>query len=245
MHVWDNSGLSEHRKVMEETERVRIWPETVIPLSRIAHAEALDRLIAVTSDDVEFLVLLDTDAIPIADGWLGTLTAKLDEGGAIVGVWRDEMAPELTPFVHVSCLCIRREEMLRSGVSFAERGDSEPGQILTRDLLRRKRPVVAMRRTNTTNAHFLLGGIYGDTVYHHGAGAAGLVLRLIEPGRGRADASATSSGRVLRLRPPCLRPPRTAQKTTFGPSTTNPPELTTRLGTVRPIPPPSRRPIPS
>ena len=124
-----------------------------------------------TSDDFEYLVLLDTDAIPVADGWLETLTSKLDDGGAIVGVWRDEMAPELTPFVHVSCLCIRREELLASGVSFAESGDGEPGQMLTRELLRRKRSVVAMRRTNQRNAHFLLGGIYGDTVYHHGAGS--------------------------------------------------------------------------
>jgi SAM-dependent methyltransferase len=171
VHIWDNAGLSEHRKVMEATDRVRIWPEAVNPESRLSHAAALDRLTAMTSDDVEYLVLLDTDAIPIADDWLGTLTSKLDDGAAIVGVWRDEMAPELTPFVHVSCLCIRREELLSSGVSFSGRGDSEPGQLLTRDLLRRKRPVVAMRRTNAVNAHFLLGGIYGDTVYHHGAGS--------------------------------------------------------------------------
>ncbi len=169
--VWDNSGLPEHRSVMEAFDRVRIWSDPAGPVSRLSHPAALDKLIAMTSDDFEYLVLLDTDAIPVADGWLETLTSKLDDGGAIVGVWRDEMAPELTPFVHVSCLCIRREELLASGVSFAECGDGEPGQMLTRELLRRKRSVVAMRRTNERNAHFLLGGIYGDTVYHHGAGS--------------------------------------------------------------------------
>jgi len=169
--VWDNSGLPEHRSVMQSYDRVRIWPDPADPVSRLSHPAALDRLIAMTGDDFEYLVLLDTDAMPVADGWLGTLTSKLDEGGAIVGVWRDEMAPELTPFVHVSCLCIRRQELLVSGVSFAEHGDGEPGQMLTRELLRRKRSVVAMRRTNEKNAHFLLGGIYGDTVYHHGAGS--------------------------------------------------------------------------
>ena len=169
--VWDNSGLSEHRTVMEATDRVRIWPHLVSADSRLTHAAALDRLIAMTGDDIEYLVLLDSDAVPVADGWLETLTSKLDDGGSVVGVWRDEMAPELTPFVHVSCLCIRRDELLATGISFAECGDGEPGQALTRYLLRRKRPVVAMRRTNAINAHFLLGGIYGDTVYHHGAGS--------------------------------------------------------------------------
>ena len=169
--VWDNAGLPEHRSAMQAFDRVRIWPDPAGPDSRLSHPAALDRLIAMTGDDFEYLVLLDTDAIPVADGWLETLTSKLDDGGAIVGVWRDEMAPELTPFVHVSCLCIRRKELLASGVRFAECGDGEPGQMLTRQLLHRKRSVVAMRRTNERNAHFLLGGIYGDTVYHHGAGS--------------------------------------------------------------------------
>ncbi len=90
------------------------------PGRRLPHAEALDRLVATVGDEVEYLVLLDTDAVPVADGWLGTLTSKLDDGAALVGVWRDEMAPELSPFVHVSCLCIRREELAATGISFAE-----------------------------------------------------------------------------------------------------------------------------
>lgn len=171
--VWDNTGLAEHRRVMETTDRVRVWPEVVGPGTTLPHAAALDRLIATVGDEVEYLVLLDTDAAPVADGWLVTLTSKLDDGAALVGVWRDEMAPELAPFVHVSCLCIRREELATTGISFAEgqRQGGEPGQTLTQELVRRRRPVMAMRRTNARNAHFLLAGIYGDTVYHHGAGS--------------------------------------------------------------------------
>ena len=102
-----------------------------------------------------------------------------------------------------------------------------------------------MRRTNATNAHFLLGGIYGDTVYHHGAGSRPAWFYAssnpAEDERMRVllrRAAFSDFDHLVSVLPD-------AQKTTFGPSTTNPPELTTRLGTVRPIPPPSRRPIPS
>jgi SAM-dependent methyltransferase len=171
VRVWDNTGLVEHRRAMEATDRVRIWPEAVRPGPVLSHAEALDELVATTGDDVEYLVFLDTDAMPVVDGWLETLTTKLDGEGAIVGVWRDEMVPELAPFVHVSCLCIRREELLASGTPFSPHGGSEPGQNLFWDLRRRQRPIVAMKRTNARNLHFLMGGLYADTVYHHGAGS--------------------------------------------------------------------------
>jgi SAM-dependent methyltransferase len=169
VHVWDNTSLPEHRRIMEGTERVRVWPTDVGSVP-IPHAAALDRLVTTVGDDSEYLVLLDTDAIPVADDWLGTLVSKLEAGAAIVGVWRDEMAPELSPFVHVSCLAIRRDELLSLGLPFAVSG-GEPGQALTGELVRRNRPVMAMRRTNVRDAHFLLGGIYADTVYHHGAGS--------------------------------------------------------------------------
>ncbi len=170
MHVWDNTGLAEHRQIMETTDRVKVWPTGHDELSPIPHAAALDHLVATVDEDVEYLVLLDTDAVPVADGWLRTLVAKLDGGAGVVGVWRDEMAPELPPFVHVSCLAIRHAELLALDLPFVG-SEGEPGQALTAELRRRKRRVMAMRRTNARNAHFLLGGIYADTVYHHGAGS--------------------------------------------------------------------------
>ncbi len=170
VHVWDNTGLPEHRRIMEATDRVRVWPNGDDGSPPLPHPAALDRLVATVDEDVDYLVLLDTDAIPVADGWLQTLVAKLEGGASVVGVWRDEMAPELPPFVHVSCLAIRRAELLELDLPFA-RSEGEPGQALTAELQGRGRQVMAMRRTNGRNAHFLLGGIYADTVYHHGAGS--------------------------------------------------------------------------
>jgi hypothetical protein len=132
---------------------------------------ALDELVARTDDDVEYIVTLDTDAFPVADGWLSALRGRIDAGAALVGVWRDEMAPELAPFVHPSCLCVRRLELLRSGVHFSRRMTGEPGQNLTQAFASIRRPVVGLRRSNAVNPHFLMGGLYGDLVYHHGAGS--------------------------------------------------------------------------
>ena len=129
VHVWDNTDLPEHRRIMEATDRVRVWPAGDDQSAPIPHRAALDRLVATVGEDVEFLVLLDTDAIPVVDDWLGTLVAKLEGGAAVVGVWRDEMASELSPFVHVSCLAIRRAELLSLDLPFA-RSDGEPGQAL-------------------------------------------------------------------------------------------------------------------
>jgi hypothetical protein len=168
--VWDNAGLEAHRRVLDDAPRVRVWPPRP-PGRQLSHARALDELVGRTGDDTEFLITLDTDALPVRDGWIGILIGHLEAGAAIAGVWRDEMTARLRPFVHVSCLCIRRAELLGLDVSFARGMGQDVGQNLTDELRRRGRPVVGLRRSNERNAHFLIGGIYGDLVYHHAAGS--------------------------------------------------------------------------
>jgi hypothetical protein len=171
VHVWDNSGLEEHRRLIGAFEGVRCW-DAHEHGGPVPHPLALDRLVALVGDRFEYLVLLDTDALVVADGWLDQLTGHLDAGAALVGVWRDEMAAELEPFVHVSCLAIRPGELARSGIRFADRPPGhEPGQNLTAALRARDRRVVGLRRSNAVNFHFVMGGLYGDLVYHHGAGS--------------------------------------------------------------------------
>jgi hypothetical protein len=184
--VLDNSQLEEHRAAMNAHEQVRIYdPEQarhwarVLGDARLAppegrqvrHALALDFLVSRTGPRTKYLITLDTDAFPIRNGWIETLTGILESGAAVVGVYRDEMAPRLRPFIHVSCLCIRRRDLLRLGVSFASGMAQDVGQNLTRELRRIGRPIVGLRRSNARDFHFLIGGIYGDLIYHHGAGS--------------------------------------------------------------------------
>ena len=174
--VWDNAGLEEHRRVLDDAPRVRVWPRRR-PGRKLSHARALDELVRRTDDDTEFLITLDTDALPIRDGWIGSLVGHLEAGAGIAGVWRDEMTARLRPFVHVSCLCIRRAELLGLDVSFARRMGQDVGQNLTDELRRLGRPIVGLRRSNQRNAHFLIGGIYGDLIYHHAAGSRRATFR--------------------------------------------------------------------
>jgi hypothetical protein len=44
-------------------------------------------------------------------------------------------------------------------------------QNITLELLKRQAKITGLRRSNANNVHFLLGGVYGNLVYHHGAGS--------------------------------------------------------------------------
>jgi hypothetical protein len=184
--VLDNARVEEHRAVMDAYRRVRVfdpdqardWARTLgdarlVPADgrQIRHALALDFLVSRTGPRTRYLITLDTDAFPIRDGWIEALTGTLEAGAAMAGIYRDEMTPRLRPFIHVSCLCIRRRELLGLGVSFASGMAQDVGQNLTRELRRIGRGIVGLRRSNARDFHFLIAGIYGDLVYHHGAGS--------------------------------------------------------------------------
>jgi hypothetical protein len=118
------------------------------------------------------VVTLDNDAFPVRADWLETLVGALERGAAASGIWRDEQAA-IRPYVHPSCFCARREDLTRlrgEGLSFARGVTQDVGQNLTDALLAGGRDVAPLRRSNAWNAHFLMGGLYGDLVYHQGAG---------------------------------------------------------------------------
>ena len=134
------------------------------------HAAALDLLVD-RADWAEFVVTLDTDAFPVADGWLEQLTGSLRDGAALAGIYRDEMAPKIRPFIHVAGSCIRRDTLLGLDVSFARGRDQDTGQNITEALAGAGQELNRLHRSNRRNFHFLIGGLYGDLLYHHGAGS--------------------------------------------------------------------------
>lgn len=169
--VWDNSFLSEHLEILEADSRVSAFSEDE-KQKDVRHGRALDRLLRKVSAEIEYVVSLDTDSFPIRHGWLENLLGRLDRGAAIAGVWRDEMAPEIRPYVHPSCLAMRRDTLLELDVQFSRAGGGQDvGQRVTEAVLAAGGRVSGLRRSNARNPHFLLAGIYGDLVYHHGAGS--------------------------------------------------------------------------
>lgn len=166
--VFDNANWPDQQTRIRSYARVRLFPAE----RELTHPEALDFLVGKTGPETEYIITLDSDCFPIRDGWIEQLTAKLDSGYALAGIWRDEMLPYAPAFIHPSCMAIRREDLLGLGdVSFARRANVDLGFNITQWFTERGREFCKLRRSNRTNLHFLLGGIYGDLLYHQGAGS--------------------------------------------------------------------------
>jgi hypothetical protein len=191
--VFDNSHLKSHRALMRKHSWVRVMPAVwVAALGRIAnglpfphlarlfersHPSALDFLARKVANEVDYIVTLDNDSFPVSDDWLDVLVGECERGAAVSGVYRNEMAPAIAPFIHVSGLCIRATDLLALNVSFGEGAQPEiehnqdVGQKITYELTQRGRTIAPLERSNALNVHFLMGGLYGDVIYHHGAGS--------------------------------------------------------------------------
>jgi|HubBroStandDraft_2_1064218.scaffolds.fasta_scaffold01562_3 hypothetical protein len=191
--VFDNSHLKLHRTLMRNHSWVQVLPSSwVAALGRIAnrmpvphfarllersHPGALDYLAGKVSADFDYIVTLDNDSFPVRDDWLDVLIGACEQGATLSGVYRNEMAPAIAPFIHVSGLCVRPVDLRALNVSFGEGAQPEiehnqdVGQKITYEFTRLGRTIAPLERSNALNYHFLLGGIYGDVIYHHGAGS--------------------------------------------------------------------------
>ncbi|HYY33063.1 MAG TPA: hypothetical protein VE693_05695 [Gaiellaceae bacterium] len=171
--VWDNTFFPEHLELLEADPRVSVFSERESEKD-IRHGRALDRLLHEVAAETEYVVTLDTDSFPIRDGWLENVLGRLDQGASLAGIWRDEMAPRIRGYVHPSCLAARRETLVALGVDFARKQGVhrvDVGQDITNAVLAAGGKVSRLRRSNARDMHFLMGGVYGDIVYHHGAGS--------------------------------------------------------------------------
>jgi hypothetical protein len=168
--VWDNSFLDEHARILEADSRVSVFGRRDTKTA-IWHPAALDRLCRRVPRDTEYIVTMDSDAFPVRDGWLENLLGRLNQGATLTGIWRDEMAPHIEPFVHPSCLAMRRSTRRTLGVRFSSTRGQDAGQAVTKAVLAAGGRISRLRRSNALNPHFLMAGIYGDLIYHHGAGS--------------------------------------------------------------------------
>lgn len=168
--VWDNSWIPEHRRVLRRDPRVkRFKPRDESRALR--HAPSLNRLVQKVRPETEFIITLDSDSFPIRDGWIENLTGRLSDDVWLAGVWRDEMVPRKPPFIHPCGLAVRRERLHQLGVGFAKGSGADVGFNLTEAAQAAGARVSTLRRSNYWNPHFLMGAIYGDMIYHQGAGS--------------------------------------------------------------------------
>jgi hypothetical protein len=151
----------------------------------VNHARKLNWLtekLAEGARDEDVLIFLDGDAFPIGD--LAPAVEEMLRGYPLAAIRRDEI---FTPFPHPS-FCATTvgfwkeiEGDWRIGPAW-QRTDHrvfpDTGARLLRALDERGIDWKPMRRTNATNLHPLLFGVYDDLIYHHGAGFREPITRI-------------------------------------------------------------------
>jgi hypothetical protein len=167
--VYDNSCLPSHQRVMRDRPSVRMFPANGTHVE-LDHAAARYHLVRQTPPTIPYVITLDSGAFPISDGWIDRLISAVQAGNAVSGIYRDEMSSYITPFVHPSGLFAHRDDLLAYGVSVVKGDGQDIGQQLF-DVLSRNRPYYPLRRSNVRSVHAVMGGVYGDVIYHHGAGS--------------------------------------------------------------------------
>jgi hypothetical protein len=146
------------------------------------HPEKLNALAAIVSEQAaadDHLVFIDGDAFPIAP-----ITPEILQGTPLTAVRRDENLGDPQPH---PCFAVTTVGFWNSIA-----GDWRPGYTWVNALGYRTTDVGAnllhilrdrniqwrpLLRSNRVNLHPLWFGIYGDVVYHHGAGFRGRVAR--------------------------------------------------------------------
>jgi hypothetical protein len=168
--VWDNTWLPEHKAIIEQHPKVRRF-EPSEPGSDVRHGASLDLLMRKVRPRTKFVITLDTDSFPIRDGWIENLTGRLTEDVLVSGVWRDEMLPRKPAFIHPCCLAIRKKTMRELGAKFQVGTGADVAHNVTLAVEESGARASKLRRSNHFDPHFLMGAVYGDLIYHQGAGS--------------------------------------------------------------------------
>jgi hypothetical protein len=178
IYIW-NSNIEDSfvRELVKRNPHVQLFQAN--PRKRLGHVHAvpLQKLYKIArKDNVKYVVAFDTDAFPIRDNWLTYLIQQLNKGAAIAGVWRDELKKYVDPYIHASCLCTSVDFIDRYGLRF-DKIDIESDRKLdtlgyfTEIAKQKERKLSKLKRSNINQLHYIMGGIYGDLIYHHSAGS--------------------------------------------------------------------------
>ncbi len=173
----------------------------------LSHAEKLNSLaerVLETAAESDYLLFIDGDAFPVAD--ISPVLAQLQQY-PLIAVKRFENFGDQQPH---PCFCVTTVGLWReikgdwnSGgfwLNSAGRQVTDVGGLLLENLQRRSLNWQPLLRSNRRDLHPLMFGIYGDIVYHHGAGFRDkLCRRDVEFGIDRFSSGVLKWRKSLRL----------------------------------------------
>ena len=153
------------------------------------HGMMLD-LVIPSRIETEYVLTLDSDAFPVAHGWLSELVRMLESGAGCAGIlhpWGpppENMATNKIEWkvrsqqcwknTHVACQLVRTDFLEETGVRFNAGDDT--GLLIPQKVVETGLPIDGFRPTRSplpkeefdTEFNRYVGIIYGDKVYHHG-----------------------------------------------------------------------------
>jgi hypothetical protein len=150
------------------------------------HSMALTQLMnAALSDGREEIFTLDVDSFPIQKNWMNLMVTKAKKNSGVCAVHRIENGDVFLPhpcgalilasFVHKYPFEFFPENIESAGSEFLsetnQRADSGIGLALSLSLWKNKQPWSELPRSNHLNMHYLIAGVYGDVIFHLGAGS--------------------------------------------------------------------------
>lgn len=154
------------------------------------HGYYLDAMVPIAlASGVSHVCTLDVDSFPINDGWLDVLVAKAPRSG-VAAVSRAENGDPCLP--HPSCLLAPRGLFEEHAISFSPDPDDtreyrrfaratgqapDTGVRLAVALWASNEEWGRLLRSNTSNPHYLMAGIYDGVVFHLGGLGRGKVFR--------------------------------------------------------------------
>lgn len=178
IYLWNNNpedaAIHEMIKINNRINLIQAPPGEKM---KHPHAAPLQKLYELAlKDKVRYLVTMDTDAFPIQEDWLRFLIGQLNEQVPLAGIWRDELHRAIPPYIHPSCACMTvpfiEEHRLRfDDVDISAGKNLDTLCSFTRAVLENDKRLFKLVRSNVNQFHYLMGGVYGDLIYHHGAGS--------------------------------------------------------------------------
>jgi hypothetical protein len=122
-----------------------------------------------------YLVILDSDAFPVAADWLSYYIEALDADRPLVAVQRLENGDSFS----APCFMIFSSDTWREfRFDFSPVGVKDVGAAISNELETAGRDWHRLLRSNRWNPHPLTAGVYDHRIYHHGAGSRLPIYRM-------------------------------------------------------------------
>lgn len=178
IYVWNNNSEDDQAtEFLTRSPNLSLIQASATQKLAHFHAVPLQKLYEkAATEGAKYIVTMDNDAHPLRRDWLTTLINNLNKRTVVAGIWRDELKRAINPYIHPSCLCTSVDFIEKHRLKFDHIPPNINGQVndtlssFTTTATDLGLNTYQLHRSNKNNFHRLMGGIYGQLIYHHGGG---------------------------------------------------------------------------